>query len=72
MNKKQMAILLIGIAGMLYVAWQCFNFPLTDSSEVETTRRRLFGFFEIIIAFLTVYLFYRNRNKNQKTSNKNE
>lgn len=70
MNRKQTVFLLIGIVGMLFVAWECFNFPFTDCSEIETTRWRLFWYFEIMIALSTAWLVYRYRDKRLKNEQK--
>jgi len=65
LNRKQIGILLLGIAGLTFVIWECFrpDFPLTDSSQIENTRIRLFIFFCIVICATTGVLFWGARTR---------
>ena len=65
-NRKQFLVLLGGIAALLWVTWQCFNFPMTDIPEVENTRIILFIFFWVVIFSVTGYLIYTERKKTNK------
>ena len=65
-NRKQFLVLLGGIAALLLVTWQCYNFPMTDIPEVENTRIRLFIFLWVVIFSGTGYLIYTERKKTKK------
>ena len=66
MNKKQVVVILAGVGLTLFLFWQCFNFSITNTTEVEDTRLGVVLFLLIVTGCSVVYLLYRLEDKKPK------
>ena len=70
MNRKQLVVLLGGIAALYFVYWKCFEFPMTDIPMVENVRIRIFVFLWVVIISSTGYFIYTLKDEKPRDEQK--